>query len=54
MPDPRAAPILPSNVVDLRASEYAASGADLFPLTVRDLTYQVDGKVLVRGIDLTL
>lgn len=54
MPDLRAAPILPSNVVDLRASEYAASGADLFPLTVRDLTYQAGGKVLVRGIDLTL
>lgn len=54
MPDLRPAPILPSNVVDLRASEYAASGADLFPLTVRDLTYQAGGTVLIKGIDLTL
>ncbi|PIW26609.1 MAG: ABC transporter ATP-binding protein [Rhodospirillales bacterium CG15_BIG_FIL_POST_REV_8_21_14_020_66_15] len=53
MPRPRSAPSL-ANVVDLRNARDAGAGADLFPVTVRDLTYQVGGAVLIKGIDLTL
>ena len=49
MPDLR-----PANVVDLRGGRDAASGADLFPLCLSDLTYQAGGNVLVKGVDLTL
>ena len=44
----------PANVIDLRNTQDSGAGADLFPLVVRDLTYQAGGAVLVRGIDLTL
>lgn len=55
MLEPRPAPELrPVNVVDLRNAGEAGAGADLFPLVVRDLTYQAGGKVLIKGIDLTL
>lgn len=49
MPDLR-----PANVVDLRGGRDAASGADLFPLHLSDLTYQAGGNVLIKGVDLTL
>ena len=44
----------PANVVDLRGKQDSGAGADLFPLTVEDLTYQAGGTVLIKGIDLTL
>lgn len=44
----------PANVVDLRGKQDSGSGADLFPVTVEDLTYQAGGTVLIKGIDLTL
>ncbi|MEP5720562.1 MAG: ATP-binding cassette domain-containing protein, partial [Alphaproteobacteria bacterium] len=44
----------PANVIDLRNTQDSGAGADLFPLTVEDLTYQVGGNVLIKGIDLTL
>ncbi len=44
----------PANVIDLRNTQDSGAGADLFPLTVEDLTYQAGGTVLIKGIDLTL
>ncbi|UTW52442.1 ATP-binding cassette domain-containing protein [bacterium SCSIO 12827] len=44
----------PANVVDLRGKQDSAAGADLFPVTVEDLTYQAGGTVLIKGVDLTL
>ena len=44
----------PANVIDLRNTQDSGAGADLFPLTVEDLTYQAGGTVLIKGIDLSL
>lgn len=54
MPDLRRAPILPANVVDLLRPGDSGAGADLFPVTIEDLTYQAGGAVLIKGVDLTL